>query len=475
MLATPNLINSVAVSADISKRAEGIGPSATDFGLDDATESFSARFTTARKEGGENLPSNGNKLPTSTDLQALDTLGLADITAPFDVLDVDSILPTDNLGGALLPLDLSGLVDVAGLAGIADGVSTDLLDDDVTALSGLPLLEAKMLTQQAIMVPPTVGTVAADSERAIATATVSATVLPNIAGAGEQLSISNVDAVNGPVSLLASALTDGRGGSLQAQRDMALTNETRQQAANLLSSNSAASADSGLAGQDRERSPGDLAPLSLQRATSLMNVAQDAQLSNASQTFTARLDAALQTTVTPQQMPVAAANYSQVPTPAAQTPLAAGSASLLASISTPVTDANWGQQVSERVQMMASGHHRTAEIRLTPADMGPLRVQIAIEDGQTNVIFQSHHAATRDALDLALPRLRELLAEQGLTLGEASVSEQDVSAGDTSEQFTDAKGSTDVDGENGVGAASIVDATEIRSRTVSRGLLDTFA
>ena len=98
-------------------------------------------------------------------------------------------------------------------------------------------------------------------------------------------------------------------------------------------------------------------------------------------------------------------------------------------IDVPVRDTAWGEQLGQRQQMMASNKLQTAEIRLTPAELGPLRVQVAIEEGATTVTFQAQHAVTREAIEQALPRLREMLAENGLTLAQADVGEQGVKHG----------------------------------------------
>lgn len=125
----------------------------------------------------------------------------------------------------------------------------------------------------------------------------------------------------------------------------------------------------------------------------------------------------------PQQAPVIA-------TPSAAAPADTGYAAAVQQatdlISTPVRGQGWGEQIGERVLLMAANQNKTAEIRLTPAEMGPLRVQVSVDDGAANVTFQAQHAVTREAIEQALPRLRELLAENGLSLGQANVGEQGV-------------------------------------------------
>ena len=62
-----------------------------------------------------------------------------------------------------------------------------------------------------------------------------------------------------------------------------------------------------------------------------------------------------------------------------------------ASISTPVPDSSWGERISERVLTMVGSQFKTAEIRLTPAELGPVRIQVSVDDGAANVTF---HAQT---------------------------------------------------------------------------------
>ena len=93
-------------------------------------------------------------------------------------------------------------------------------------------------------------------------------------------------------------------------------------------------------------------------------------------------------------------------------------------IDVPVRDQSWGDQLGDRVLMAAAGKTQTAEIRLSPAEMGPVRIQVSVDDGNASLSFQVHHAVTRDAIEQALPRLRELLADSGITLSQTSVGEQ---------------------------------------------------
>jgi flagellar hook-length control protein FliK len=66
------------------------------------------------------------------------------------------------------------------------------------------------------------------------------------------------------------------------------------------------------------------------------------------------------------------------------------------------------------------GKH-TASLRLSPEHLGPLEIQISMNDDQASVYFGAAHADTRAALENALPKLREMFASQGLSLADAGV------------------------------------------------------
>ncbi len=93
-------------------------------------------------------------------------------------------------------------------------------------------------------------------------------------------------------------------------------------------------------------------------------------------------------------------------------------------ISEGIDQPGWNQSMSKQVAWMASQNIRSAEVRLTPANLGTIEVRIDMDDDKVNVGFSSRHLGVRDAVEQAMPRLREMMEEQGLNLGESSVSEQ---------------------------------------------------
>jgi flagellar hook-length control protein FliK len=93
-------------------------------------------------------------------------------------------------------------------------------------------------------------------------------------------------------------------------------------------------------------------------------------------------------------------------------------------INTPVTDQAWGNEFSQKITWMATQHEQTAELHLNPPNLGPLDVVLKVSGDQATALFTSPHAAVRDAVEQALPQLRTMMADNGITLGNASVSDQ---------------------------------------------------
>lgn len=140
-------------------------------------------------------------------------------------------------------------------------------------------------------------------------------------------------------------------------------------------------------------------------------------------------------------------------------------------IGLPVTDPNWGQALNNRVMWMTGSGVHGAEIRMNPAELGPVHVKITVEEGSANIAFNAQHAVTREAIEQALPRLREMLAENGLSFGEASVSDDGVSQQNSDIETPD--NSRFSSGNEDDPVASEASQVSVNRRRIS-GLVDTF-
>ncbi|QFU00129.1 Flagellar hook-length control protein [Halomonas sp. THAF5a] len=96
-----------------------------------------------------------------------------------------------------------------------------------------------------------------------------------------------------------------------------------------------------------------------------------------------------------------------------------------ASLPAPVASPAWSQQLGQQlVRLSQHGGEQRVELKLHPAELGPLSVSLKMGDHGAQAQFVSAHAQVRQALEQAIPQLREALAEQGISLGETSVGEQ---------------------------------------------------
>ena len=93
-------------------------------------------------------------------------------------------------------------------------------------------------------------------------------------------------------------------------------------------------------------------------------------------------------------------------------------------LAVPLRQAGWDQALGEQVQWLVGNKLQGAQIRLNPAHLGPLEVRIQVQNDQAHISFTAQHGAVREALEAALPRLREMLAESGLQLNNVTVSDQ---------------------------------------------------
>ena len=84
--------------------------------------------------------------------------------------------------------------------------------------------------------------------------------------------------------------------------------------------------------------------------------------------------------------------------------------------------AGWGKALGQHISWMAAGEHQTAELHLHPADLGPLQVVLSVENNQAELMFVSREPAVREAIEAAMPQLKQMLSEAGISLGQTSVS-----------------------------------------------------
>lgn len=82
------------------------------------------------------------------------------------------------------------------------------------------------------------------------------------------------------------------------------------------------------------------------------------------------------------------------------------------------------EQVAEKVQMMMSKNLKNLDIRLDPPELGRMQIRMTMNNDLANVHFTVSNPQARDLIEQTLPRLREMLAQQGMQLADSSVQQQ---------------------------------------------------
>ncbi|MFS1465401.1 flagellar hook-length control protein FliK [Vibrio lentus] len=82
------------------------------------------------------------------------------------------------------------------------------------------------------------------------------------------------------------------------------------------------------------------------------------------------------------------------------------------------------EQVAEKVQMMMSKNLKNLDIRLDPPELGQMKIRMTMNNDVANVHFTVSNQQARDVIEQTLPRLREMLAQQGMQLADSSVQQQ---------------------------------------------------
>jgi flagellar hook-length control protein FliK len=155
-----------------------------------------------------------------------------------------------------------------------------------------------------------------------------------------------------------------------------------------------------------------------------------------------------------------------------------GAPTVHAELAPRVGSNGWDQALGQRVVWMASGTEQSASLTLNPPELGPLQVVLNVSNNQANATFVAPHAEVRQALEAAMPKLREMLGEAGIQLDQASVSQG------TPQQQNEFARSGSQGGSRGQGGEQAHDGVEqtaaesLASRRVTaagNGLVDTFA
>ena len=140
----------------------------------------------------------------------------------------------------------------------------------------------------------------------------------------------------------------------------------------------------------------------------------------------------------------------------------------------------WEQSFANNVSWMNNENVQTANIRISPSDLGPLEIKMTIKQDQLNLSINAHHALTRETLENAMPRLREVLANNGYNSVNVDVSGQQTNGGNaennasTGSEWSGANEGSEFESEQG-GENLMQPEQRMGVATTGSGMVDIFA
>ncbi|PSV17704.1 hypothetical protein C0W59_00245 [Photobacterium kishitanii] len=116
-----------------------------------------------------------------------------------------------------------------------------------------------------------------------------------------------------------------------------------------------------------------------------------------------------------------------------------------------------GEQVHERINIMMAKNLKFVDIRLDPPELGKIQIKLTLNQDQASVQFTVNNHQTRDIVEQAMPRLREMLQQQGLQLAQSSVQQE------TSQQFSGQQSNSSAHSQTGQQPSTKATAVEGQS------------
>jgi flagellar hook-length control protein FliK len=161
-----------------------------------------------------------------------------------------------------------------------------------------------------------------------------------------------------------------------------------------------------------------------------------------------------------------------------------GNKDILPSMGKHFANPEWNKEMGERVLWMHKQAIPMAELKLNPRHLGPVTIRVDVSQDQATVSFIAQHAVVKEAIEAAIPKLKEMFSAQQLNLAEVNVSQEDngqkqpkgfaqMGNGSANDQSKGAESMADNEEETDV--MNIMDEIEAGRAIASNGILSIFA
>lgn len=137
------------------------------------------------------------------------------------------------------------------------------------------------------------------------------------------------------------------------------------------------------------------------------------------------------------------------------------------SIPIHVKSSQWSDQLSEHIVWLGHQEVKSALIKIHPEELGPLEINVKVVKDNASVNISTHSAYVRELVDQAVPRLREMMAQQGINLSEVHI-------GPDTDSRQNSQQNNDVEMELIQAAEDKNQVTSLTKRPL-KGLVDYFA
>ena len=144
-------------------------------------------------------------------------------------------------------------------------------------------------------------------------------------------------------------------------------------------------------------------------------------------------------------------------------------------VETPLGQASWRDEVGQKLTWMVSNGKQQAELVLNPPQLGRIEVTLTLDDARASISFSTPHAAVREALENSIWRLREMLAETGVSLGQTHVGADSRNYQNPMLPQNDRHASNGSAGAGHAATVSLPGSESVWRSSAGRGMVDVFA